>query len=109
MMAAKKLKEEHGVSVQLIDMHTIKPLDTEAILRAARETCTVVTVEEHSINGGLGSAVAECLLENGFGGRFKRIGLPDEFAVLGETDAVYHYYGLDPEGIANTVFDLLTK
>ena len=42
-------------------------------------------------------------------GRFKRIGLPDEFAVLGKTDEVYHYYGLDPEGIANTVFDLMTK
>lgn len=109
MMAAKRLQETHGISVQLIDMHTIKPLDTETILRAAKETGNVVTVEEHSLNGGLGSAVAECLLEAGFSGRFKRIGLPDEFAVLGKTDEVYHYYGLDPEGIANTVFDLMTK
>jgi transketolase len=109
MMAAKRLQEQHGISVRLIDMHTIKPLDVDAVLAAAGDTGNVVTVEEHSINGGLGSAVAECLLENGFSGRFKRIGLPDEFAVLGETDAIYHYYGLDPEGIANTVFELLTR
>lgn len=109
MMAAKKLQEKYGISVQLIDMHTIKPLDTDAVLRAANATGNVVTVEEHSINGGLGSAVAECLLESGFQGRFKRIGLPDEFAVLGDTDAVYAYYGLDPDGIAGTVFDLLSR
>lgn len=109
MMAAKKLKDRYGISVRLVDMHTIKPLDTEAILQAAKATGNVVTVEEHSINGGLGSAVAECLMEAGFQGRFKRIGLPDEFAVLGDTDAVYAYYGLDPDGIAGTVFDLLSK
>lgn len=109
MMAAKQLKEQHGISVQLIDMHTIKPLDTETILRCAEETDTIVTVEEHSINGGLGSAVAECLMESGYTGRFKRIGLPDEFAVLGDTDDVYAYYGLNPEGIAGTIFDLFSR
>ena len=77
------------------------------ILKCARETGNIVTVEEHSINGGLGSAVAECLLEAGFTGKFKRIGLPDEFAVLGETDAIYRYYGMDPDGIAKTVAQLL--
>ncbi len=88
-------------------MHTIKPLDTEMVLKCAKETGNVVTVEEHSINGGLGSAVAEVLMENGFGGKFKRIGLPDEFAVLGDTDEIYKYYGLDPDGIAKTVAELL--
>ena len=75
MMGAKKLKEEYGISAQLIDMHTIKPLDTEMILKCAAQTGNIVTVEEHSINGGLGSAVAECLLENGFAGKklFRRI------------------------------------
>jgi len=109
MMGAKKLKEEYGISAQLIDMHTIKPLDTEMILKCAAQTGNIVTVEEHSINGGLGSAVAECLLENGFAGKFKRIGLPDEFAVLGETDAIYRYYGMDPDGIARTTAELLKK
>lgn len=107
MMAAKKLKEEQGLNARVIDMHTIKPLDTEMILKCAKETKTIVTVEEHSINGGLGSAVAECLMEAGFMGKFKRIGLPDEFAVLGDIDEVYAYYGLDPDGIAKTIKELL--
>ncbi|WHH58203.1 transketolase C-terminal domain-containing protein [Petroclostridium sp. X23] len=107
MMGAKILKERHGISARVIDMHTIKPLDTEMIVKCAKETGTIVTVEEHSINGGLGAAVAECLCENGFGGNFKRIGLPDEFAVLGHPDEVYKYYGMDPEGIAKSVEELL--
>lgn len=82
MMAAKKLREAYGISAQVLDMHTIKPMDTETLLRCAKETGNVVTVEEHSINGGLGGAVAEVLLESGFSGKFKRVGLPDEFAVL---------------------------
>lgn len=107
MMAAKKLREACGISAQVLDMHTIKPMDTETLLRCAKETGNVVTVEEHSINGGLGGAVAEVLLEAGFSGKFKRVGLPDEFAVLGDTDEVYRYYGMDPEGIARTVKELL--
>ena len=107
MMAAKKLREAYGISAQVLDMHTIKPMDTETLLRCAKETGNVVTVEEHSINGGLGGAVAEVLLEAGFSGKFKRVGLPDEFAVLGDTDEVYRYYGMDPEGIARTVKELL--
>ena len=107
MMAAKKLREAYGISAQVLDMHTIKPMDTETLLRCAKETGNVVTVEEHSINGGLGGAVAEVLLEAGFSGKFKRVGLPDEFAVLGDTDEVYRYYGMDPDGIARTVKELL--
>jgi transketolase len=107
MMGAKILKEKYGVSARVIDMHTIKPLDAAAILKAAEETKNIVTVEEHSINGGLGGGVAEILLEAGFGGKFKRIGLPDEFAVLGDPDEVYKYYGMDPEGIAGQINKLL--
>lgn len=109
MMGAKILKEKHGVSARVIDMHTIKPLDTEMLIKCARETGVIVTVEEHSINGGLGGAVAETLLEAGFDGKFRRIGLPDEFAVLGDPDSVYHYYGMDPEGIAAKSLELLKK
>lgn len=109
MMAAKKLKEEYGISARVIDMHTIKPLDTEMILKCARETGNIVTVEEHSMNGGLGSAVAEVLMENGFSGKFKRVGLPDEFAVLGDTDEIYKYYGMDSESIAKKTAALLGK
>ena len=107
MMGAKILSEQHGISARVIDMHTIKPMDTDMLIKCARETGCVVTVEEHSINGGLGGAVAEYLLEAGFGGKFKRIGLPDKFALLGQMDEVYSHYGMDPQGIANQIVELL--
>ena len=109
MMGAKILQEKHGINARVVDMHTIKPMDTEMLLKAANETGVVVTVEEHSINGGLGGAVAEFLLEAGFNGKFKRIGLPDEFAVLGDPDAVYAYYNMDPKGIADQIAKLLGR
>jgi transketolase len=107
MMGARVLKEKSGISARVIDMHTIKPLDTDMLLKCASETKAIVTVEEHSVNGGLGGAVAEFLMEAGFGGKFKRIGLPDEFAVLGDPDEVYKYYGMDPEGIASKIEKLM--
>jgi transketolase len=107
MQAAKILGDKHGISARVIDMHTIKPMDTEMLIKAARETGAVVTVEEHSINGGLGGAVAEYLLEAGFSGKFKRIGVPDEFALLGNPDEVYAHYRMDPAGIAAQISKLL--
>jgi len=107
MIGVKILKEKHGINARLIDMHTIKPLDTEMIAMCARDTGNIVTVEEASINGGLGSAVAEYLCETGFCGKFLRIGLPDEFAILGTPDEVYKYYGMNPEGIAEKTVKLL--
>jgi transketolase len=107
MMGAKILKNKYGIGARVIDMHTIKPLDCDMLLKCAKETGNVVTVEEHSINGGLGAAVAEFLCENSFGGKFARVGLPDEFALLGHMDEVYKYYGMDPDGIAEKVKSLL--
>ena len=109
LMGAKILKEKFDINARVIDMHTVKPMDTDMILKCARETGNIVTVEEHSINGGLGGAVAEFLMEAGFSGRFKRIGLPDEFSVLGDPDEVYKYYGMDPDGIAVTINELMSK
>lgn len=108
MMGAKELAKK-GINARVIDMHTIKPLDKEMIIKCSRETDCIVTVEEHSINGGLGGAVAEVLAEEGFGGKFKRIGLPDEFSVLGDPMEIYKYYGMDPEGIAKTIIKLMGK
>lgn len=107
LMASKMLKEKYGVSVGVLDMHTIKPLDADAILRVAQKTGNVVTIEDHSINGGLGSAVAEVLCEAGYKGNFKRIGMPDEFAVLGTPDEIYHYYGMDRDGIVKVLTKML--
>ncbi len=103
LMGAKKLKEKYGINARVIDMHTIKPLDVDMILKCAKETGNIFTVEEHSVNGGLGSSVAEVLCEAGFKGKFKRIGLPDDFAVLGDPDEIYRFYGMDPDGIAETI------
>lgn len=107
MMGAKILKTKYGISARVIDMHTIKPMDGEMLDKCVKETKNIVTVEEHSVNGGLGGAVAEYLCEHGFSGKFVKIGLPDEFAVLGHPDEVYKYYNMDPEGIAKTINKLL--
>lgn len=109
MMGAKILKEKHGISARVVDMHTVKPLDVEMLMKCADETGNIVTVEEHSINGGLGGTCAEYLLEAGFKGKFKRIGLPDKFAVLGDPDEIYKFYGMDPEGIAKQIAELMKK
>lgn len=97
--AAERLATE-GVSVRHLCMHTIKPLDAEAILAAARETRAVLTVEEHSIVGGLGSAVAEVLAESCPGKPLRRVGLPDTFAwKTGSREALKRHYGLDSNAV----------
>jgi transketolase len=107
LMASKILKKRWGISARVIDMHTIKPLDRDMLKKCMEETGCIVTVEEASINGGLGSGVAEYLAENSFGGKFARIGIPDEFALLGPMMEVYKRYGMDPESIAEKVHALM--
>ena len=101
MEAAEKLAAE-GIEARVIDMHTIKPLDEEAVLRAAKEIGKIVTVEEHSIIGGLGSAVAEVLAEQ-CPAKLKRVGIYDRYAESGPAEALIHHYGLDGEGVYNAV------
>ena len=99
--AAKTLEGE-GISVRVIDMHTIKPLDHELVLKAALETRCIVTSEEHTVIGGLGSAVAEFLSEH-CPVPVVRHGVNDEFGRSGEAKAVLKAYDLTPEGIADKV------
>ena len=101
LKAADKLKEE-GISLRVIDMHTIKPLDEELVLKAARETGCIVTVEEHSVIGGLGGAVCE-LLSGACPTPVVRMGINDEFGRSGSANAVLEYFGLTPDGIAAKV------
>nr|WP_308519264.1 transketolase family protein [uncultured Stomatobaculum sp.] len=101
MEAAEKLAAE-GIEARVIDMHTIKPLDEEAVLRAAKEIGKIVTVEEHSIIGGLGSAVAEVLAEQ-CPAKLKRVGIYDRYTESGPAEALIHHYGLDGEGVYNAV------
>ena len=105
--AAEELADENGVSVRVINMHTIKPLDTEAILQAAEETGKILTVEEHNIIGGLGGAVAETLAEAGVPCKLKRLGVPDVFSVIGYPEELHRYYGIEIDGIKKGVKQML--
>lgn len=101
MEAAEKLAAE-GIEACVIDMHTIKPLDEAAVLRAAKEIGKIVTVEEHSVIGGLGSAVAEVLAEQ-CPAKLKRVGVYDRYTESGPAEALIHHYGLDGEGVYSAV------
>ena len=104
-----ELLEHRGIHSRLLSMHTLKPLHDEAIICAASETGGVVTVEEHSVLGGLGGAVAEVLAESGLSPlRFKRIGLPSEFAsYVGSQEYLRARYGLSESAIAHEVLALI--
>lgn len=100
VLEAARLLGHQGISAGVINMHTIKPLDTNAILKSAQNSKVLFTVEEHNILGGLGAAVAEVLVEHGSGKRLHRIGLNDVFAKdYGTLAAVRNANGLDTEGI----------
>ena len=105
---AATLLAEAGIEARVIDMHTIKPLDAAAIRKAARETGAILTVEEHNITGGLGSAVAEVLVEEERV-PFLRHGIPDQFVPVGPPAALYAHYKLDAAGIAKTARAFLAK
>lgn len=101
-LRAAELLAATGVECRVLSMHTIKPLDHEAIRAAATGTGGIVTVEEHTVEGGLGSAVAESCLDGGVAPRrFRRVGLRSGFSsIVGSQDYLRHRYGLDAEGIA---------
>ena len=105
--AAKKL-EADGISAQVINIHTIKPLDEELIINAAKKTNKVVTVEEHSVIGGLGSAVCDTLSAN-YPVKVLKIGVNDTFGESGPAVELIKKYGLDAEGIYNSVKNFVEK
>lgn len=103
---AAKLLEAKGISATALDMYCVKPLDTEAVIEAARNAKLVVTVEEHAPFGGLGSMVAQVVGEN-CPRKVKNLALPDAPVITGTSPEVFRYYGLDAEGIAKTVEELI--
>ena len=106
-LQAAEILAGQGLTSRVVDMHTLKPLDSAAVLSAAGETQAILTVEEHTIIGGLGSAVAETLAEAGLGTRFKRLGLADVFATEGSADYLRQVYGLHSQAIADQARSLL--
>lgn len=107
--AAKYLKENDGLSVRVIDMHTIKPLDREAVMKAVKETRRIITLEEHNVLGGLGSAVADVIAESGKGCAFEKVGIPDIYCEVGYPEDLYAYYKLDANGIIDKVREVMGK
>jgi transketolase len=105
---AAELLAEEGHDIRVIDMHTIKPIDEEAIVRAAEETGTIITAEDHNITGGLGSAVADVIADRNLNVRLKRVGIPNVYCCIGTADAMYEKYGMDHQGIYKTVKEVIS-
>ena len=97
LKAAEELEKE-GISAAVVNMHTIKPIDAEIILEMNKKCKGIVTAEEHSVIGGLGSAVAEVLAGNA-GAKFERVGIQDKFGKSGKPDQLFAAYGLTAENI----------
>jgi transketolase len=106
MDAADELNGE-GINIKVINMHTIKPLDTEKVISLAGKCGKIVTAEEHTIIGGLGGAVAETLCDAGLGIKFKRLGLPDVYSAIGPPAELRKRYDIDKDGIARNVREIV--
>jgi transketolase len=106
LLAAGQLAER-GLNCRVISMHTVKPLDTDAVLKAGRECSAVITVEEHSVHGGLGEACASVLMQAGVTVPFRIAGIPDEDTVTGAQADIFRHYGISMEGLSATALKLL--
>jgi transketolase len=106
LLAAKKL-EERNIQAAVVSMHTIKPLDYDLLARIASKAGAIITVEEHSVYGGLGEACASFLLQNGYCNKFKIMGIPDEYTVTGSQIEILNHYGISGNGIAENALKLL--
>lgn len=104
---AANLLEKNGISAKVISMHTIKPLDDSAILNAAQKCRAVITVEEHSVHGGLGEACASLLMRNNLQVPFEIIGFPDEETKVGSQAEIFSHYGISGEGLKKTALKLM--
>lgn len=107
-LIAHDILKEKGISARIINMHTIKPLDEELVIKAAKETGCIVTAEEHNIIGGLGGAVAETLSEN-LPTPLVRVGVKDVFGMSGPAQELLHIYGLDADHIVEAALEAVNK
>ncbi len=107
LLAVEELKKEN-ISIEVINVPVVKPLDVETVVESAKKTNFVITVENHSIIGGLGSAICEALSEN-YPVKVHRIGINDEFGQSGNSDALLEYYGLNAIGLAKRIKTLYNK
>lgn len=106
-LAAAEILQGEGVSCRVLSMHTLRPFDAEALLAAARETGAIITVEEHSVFGGLGECCAAILMQRGINVPLKIVGIPDEYTFTGSQYDIFDHYGISGEGLAATARELL--
>ena len=99
---AKDKLEKIGINIRVIDVHTIKPIDKEMIIKCAKETERLISIEDHSIIGGLGSAISEVLTDN-YPMKLERMGINDTFGKSGKAEELLHYFKIDSEAIANKI------
>ena len=107
-VAAATILQEQGICVRVLDMATIKPLDEEAVIKAAKETGAIMTIEDHTILGGLGSAVAEVVTEQ-CPVPMQRIGIQDKFGESGEPELIYRDHGMDVDSIIEKAKALIRR
>ena len=107
LQAANFLENTDGLKVRVLNMHTIKPIDKEAILKAVMDTRRIITVEDHSVIGGLGSAVAEVMAQAGKGCAFRMLGHQDKFAPIGLHEDIMSEVGIDTNGIIAAVREVM--
>jgi transketolase len=106
LLSAAQLAEL-GYDCRVLSMHTIKPLDVDAVCKAGRECGAIITVEEHSVHGGLGEACAATLMQAGVAVPFRIVGLPDEDTVTGSQADIFRHYGISMEDLTQTTLKLL--
>ena len=104
--AAKRIRENTGKAIRVVDMHTIKPIDRAAVCAAAETGCIVVA-QDHSVIGGLGSAVASVLVEEGIAVKYANVGIPDRFRAMAHAPYLYHEFGFDADGLESKMLQLL--
>ena len=106
---ASQILEQKNIHATVISMHTIKPFDEETFLTEAKKSKVIVSIEEHSVYGGLGEHCASLLAQNELNVRFKILGIPDEYMINGSQSDVLDYYNMSPEKISEIVKDLLNN
>jgi transketolase len=106
---ASQVLASEGISCGVISMHTLKPLDEAAIREAAERSQALITVEEHSVHGGLGSRVAALLMQAGLFRPLRIVGFPDEHTITGSQVEIFNHYGISAEGLAATARNLLVN
>ena len=106
---AAQLLSEKNIHATVISMHTIKPFDAKTFLTESRKSKVIISIEEHSIYGGLGEQCASLLAQHNINAKFQILGIPDEYMINGTQSDVLDYYNMSPEKISNTVISLLAK